>query len=74
MFDVAGDEPSSEPVATLGFSATPAFFILHANVGGEEGDQLTAVAGFDVGGVSVLRTRRRSDGGGEVCSERSRGL
>lgn len=59
MFDVAGDEPSSEPVATLGFSATPAFFILHANVGGEEGNQ---------------QTRRRSDGGGEVCSERSRGL
>lgn len=67
VFDVAGDYPSSEPVATMGFSATPSFLILHATVGGEEGDRLTAVAGFDVGGVSVLRTRRRADGNGEVC-------
>ncbi|CAN0106013.1 unnamed protein product [Ascophyllum nodosum] len=62
VFDVAGEVPSAEPVATLGFAAIPTFLALHATVGGEEGDRITAIAGFDVGGVSVLRTRRRADG------------
>lgn len=30
------------------------------------GDEVTVVAGFDTGGVSVLRTTRRSDGKGKI--------
>ena len=70
VFDVAGEVPSAEPVATLGFAAIPTFLALHATVGGEEGDRITAIAGFDVGGVSVLRTRRRADGKGEFIRGR----
>lgn len=74
VFDVAGDSAPSEPVATLGFAATPAFLAVHARVSGDEGsegagggagDQVTVVAGFDTGGVSVLRTRLRPDGKGD---------
>lgn len=68
VFDVAASaEPPSEPVCTLGFSATPAFLALHASssAGGGGGDEVTVVAGFDAGGVSVLRTRRQANGKGE---------
>ncbi|CAN0363490.1 unnamed protein product, partial [Hapterophycus canaliculatus] len=73
VFDVAAsDGPPPEPVCTLGFAATPAFLALHASssssssgAGGKEtgnGDQVTVVAGFDTGGVSVFRTRRQAGG------------
>ncbi len=71
VFDVAASEkPPSEPVCTLGFAAAPAFLALHASSGGAGGggggggDQVTVVAGFDTGGVSVLRTRRQAGGEG----------
>lgn len=64
VFDVAASaEPPSEPVCTLGFAATPAFLALHASSSdGGGGDEVTLVAGFDTGGVSVLRTRRQPSG------------
>lgn len=66
LFDVAGEAAPSEPVSTLGFEATPLYLAFRASLeGGEGGDELTVVAGFDTGGVSVLRTRRRGDGKGE---------
>ena len=69
VFDVAASaEPPSEPVSTLGFAATPAFLALHASkasgAGGGGSDEVTLVAGFDTGGVSVLRTRRQASGKG----------
>ncbi|CAN0043581.1 unnamed protein product, partial [Ectocarpus sp. 13 AM-2016] len=75
VFDVAASEvPPSEPVCTLGFAATPAFLSLHTasptGGGGEaSNDQVTVVAGFDTGGVSVMRTRRQSDGKGGAVSK-----
>ncbi|CAM9955197.1 unnamed protein product, partial [Ectocarpus fasciculatus] len=74
VFDVAASElPPSEPVCTLGFAATPAFLSLHAaspSGGGESSnDQVTLVAGFDTGGVSVMRTRRQTDGKGGAVSK-----
>ncbi|CAN0150950.1 unnamed protein product, partial [Laminaria digitata] len=76
VFDVAGEAAPSEPVSTLSFEATPLYLAFRASFeggGGEGGggggggtvvggDELTVVAGFDTGGVSVLRTRRRGDG------------
>lgn len=71
VFDVAAsEEPPPEPVCTLGFAATPAFLALHASAGEKgagnksNGDQVTVVAGFDTGGVSVFRTRRQAGGKG----------
>lgn len=69
VFDVAGEGASSEPVSTLGFAATPAFMALHVSSREAGSDQLTVVAGFDTGGVSVLRTLRRADGKGEISFE-----
>lgn len=74
VFDVAASEvPPSEPVCTLGFAATPAFLSLHAaspSEGGEaSNDQVTVVAGFDTGGVSVMRTRRQTGRKGLCFSE-----
>lgn len=83
VFDLAGEDLTSEPVATLGFAAAPTFLALHAAAGASfpssssgrqgmregEGDQLTVVGGFDTGGVCVLRTRRRSDGQGECARQ-----
>ena len=69
VFDVAGEAAPSEPVSTLSFEATPLYVALRASFeGGEGGDEVTVVAGFDTGGVSVLRTRRTGDGKGEVAS------
>eukprot|EP00904_Undaria_pinnatifida_P002401 jgi/Undpi1/12161/HiC_scaffold_5.g01837.m1 len=63
VFDVAGEAAPSEPVSTLSFEATPLYVALRASFGGGEGgDEVTVVAGFDTGGVSVLRTRRTGDG------------
>eukprot|EP00752_Nemacystus_decipiens_P008411 g7521.t1 len=71
VFDVAASaDPPSEPVCTLAFAATPAFLALHASKssgaggggGGSGNDEVTLVAGFDTGGVSVLRTRRQASG------------
>lgn len=72
LFDVAGEAAPSEPVSTLSFSATPAFFALRASSKGgvqeeegEEEEELTVVAGFDDGGVTVMRTRLGADGNGK---------
>lgn len=74
VFDVAGEDATSEPVATLGFAAAPAFLALHCSPPGDgnKRDQLTVVGGTDDGGVSVLRTRRQ--GGGKSEFPRFTGL
>lgn len=65
VFDVAaGEDAPPEPVVTFGLAAAPTCLGLHSEVGGSTEDPLTVVAGFDSGGVTVLRTRRRADGKG----------